>query len=329
MLLAPRAFLVVAAAAATVLSAPTSHAHIDLLEPEPRAHGTAARGDTDIDVNSNLKQGPCGQVATGRTDRVTTYTAGQTITVRVREENVHVSYLRVSVDLDGDDFPLRSGPVAGPETQEVAAAAEAALGNEGLLAVYREDNDTAGFVHQIVVTLPRQSCTNCTLQVIQYMYDDPAAPYYFQCADLVIVDAPVAAAAPDATDAGVVGNGEAAGDSGTSGLNEPTVASPAVSSPDDSASMSTASTPPTAAGESGVAPGTTSVMERSEVSSDSGSGGGCGVARRAPGALSSAGFGLWLVALAYAQRRRGRGLEAAGAGAQASGAFGTQRVMRR
>src|SRR6187402_3842552 len=56
---------------AGVLSASTALAHVDLLEPEARAHGTAARGDTDIDVNSNLKSGPCGQVATGRTERVT------------------------------------------------------------------------------------------------------------------------------------------------------------------------------------------------------------------------------------------------------------------
>ena len=70
----------------------------------------------------------------------------------------------------------------------MAAAAEAALGGEGPLAVYREDNDTPGFIHEIDVTLPDQSCTNCTLQVLQFMYDDPAAPYYFQCADLVIAE---------------------------------------------------------------------------------------------------------------------------------------------
>jgi hypothetical protein len=179
----------VAAFAFVSFSAPEALSHIDLLEPEARAHGTAARGDTEVDSNSNLKQGPCGQIATGRTERVATYTAGETITVRVREENAHVSYLRVSIDLDGDDFPLRVEVPAAPETQEEAAAAEAALNADGLLAVYREDNDTAGFVHELAVTLPRASCESCTLQVLQHMYDDPAAPYYFQCADLVIVEA--------------------------------------------------------------------------------------------------------------------------------------------
>ena len=176
------------------LAAPAAFAHIDLLEPEARAHGTAARNDPEIDVNSNLKSGPCGQVTSGRTDRVATYAAGQRITVRVREENAHVSYLRVSLDLDGEQFPLRTQFPGAPETQEEAQAAEDALGGEGLLAVVRENNDMPGFVHEIGVTLPDAACTNCTLQVLQFMYDDPAAPYYFQCADLVIT----AAAAADA-----------------------------------------------------------------------------------------------------------------------------------
>jgi hypothetical protein len=175
---------------AVVATSPaTASAHIDLLEPEPRAHGTAARGDTDVDVNSNLKNAPCGQITTERTDRVTTYAPGQRITVRVREENAHVSYLRVRLDLDGADFPLRTEAPAAPETQEVAMAAEFALGAEGLLAVVREDNDTPGFVHELEVTLPNETCIACTLQIAQFMYDDPAAPHYFQCADLVIADA--------------------------------------------------------------------------------------------------------------------------------------------
>jgi hypothetical protein len=202
--------LLIGGAAAT--HAPAALAHIDLLEPEARAHGTAASGDTDIDANSNLKNAPCGQVTTGRSERVARYAPGQTIRVRVREENAHESYLRVSLDLDGDEFPLRAQFPGGPETQEEAAAAEAALGADGLLLVYREENDTAGFVHELEVTLPAQSCERCTLQVLQYMYDDPSAPYYFQCADLVI-------AAEGAPDGGAVVSD--AGGSSTSGGASP------------------------------------------------------------------------------------------------------------
>lgn len=202
-----------------LLHAAPALAHIDLLEPEARAHGTAASGDTDIDDNSSIKNGPCGQVTTGRTERVARYAPGQTIRVRVREENAHESYLRVALDLDGNEFPLRAQFPGGAETQAEASAAEAALDTEWLLLVYREDNDTAGFVHELDVTLPERSCTGCTLQVLQYMYDDPGAPYYFQCADLVIADD----AAPDA------------GAEPVDGGNDPTSAPPAATGGSDGA----------------------------------------------------------------------------------------------
>ncbi|MFA9472798.1 MAG: hypothetical protein ACERNK_19695, partial [Deltaproteobacteria bacterium] len=61
--------------------------------------------------------------------------------------------------------------------------------------------------YMATVTLPNVTCDNCTLQVIQVMYDKP--PYttpgndiYYQCADLVLREG---AAPPDAdagTDAG-------------------------------------------------------------------------------------------------------------------------------
>jgi hypothetical protein len=226
---------------AGLLQAPPAFAHIDLLEPEARAHGTAASGDTDIDDNSNLKNGPCGQVTTGRTDRVARYAPGETLRIRLREENAHESYLRVALDLDGNEFPLRAQFPGGPETQEEAAAAEAALGTEWLLLVYREDNDMPGFVHELEVTLPEQSCENCTLQVLQYMYDDPSAPYYFQCADLVIADdaaqdagaAPVdggsaPSTAPPAS-SGSDGAGGASSAGGSSSAGAPSMLDPAAS----------------------------------------------------------------------------------------------------
>jgi hypothetical protein len=224
---------------AGLLQAAPALAHIDLLEPEARAHGTAASGDTDIDDNSSIKNGPCGQLTTGRTDRVARYAPGETIRIRVREENAHESYLRVALDLDGNEFPLRAQFPGAPETQAEASAAEAALGAEWLLLVYREDNDTAGFVHELDVTLPERTCTGCTLQVLQYMYDDPGAPYYFQCADLVIAedDAPDAGAVP--VDAGqgstgtpptAAGGSSGAGPSGSAGESSSAPSPPAPSS---------------------------------------------------------------------------------------------------
>jgi hypothetical protein len=292
---------IVIVVAGGLLTAPAAWAHIDLLEPEARAHGTAARNDPDIDANSNLKSGPCGQVTSGRTDRVATYAPGQRITVRVREENAHVSYLRVSLDLDGEDFPLRTQFPAGPETQEIAQAEEEALDEGGLLAVVRENNDTPGFVHEIDVTLPEATCTRCTLQVLQFMYDDPAAPYYFQCADLLITEGGL-------EDAGVV-PGSGAGASATPAASASS-GTPAIEA-GGAGNAAPLADPPIAgrAGNSDVAP-------PAEASSAAGSGAaasvgspddeGCGLSRHAPGALGTASFALLALAVGFTQRRHGR-----------------------
>jgi hypothetical protein len=298
---APTRPLSLAILAVTLLKAPAVFAHIDLLEPEARAHGTAARNDPDIDVNSNLKNGPCGQVTSGRTDRVATYASGQHITVRVREENAHVSYLRVSIDLDGEQFPLRTQFPGGPETQEVAQAAEDALGGSGLLAVVRENNDTPGFVHEIEVTLPNAACTNCTLQVLQFMYDDPAAPYYFQCADLVIT--------AEAADAGAMPGTDV---DGSAGAEEPT-ASGGSSTPANAsgrAGASNGAAAPAIAPASGATAGSTDAPSAAAGSSASGAAlanggasdsGGCGFSQRGQGPTAVA---LLAFALGFLQRRR-------------------------
>jgi MYXO-CTERM domain-containing protein len=165
-------------------------AHIDLIEPNARSHGTAAGNDPAPDTNTNQKLGPCGQATNMRTtDRVTTYAPGEMITVRVREETPHDSYIRVSIDTEGDDsFPTRPIMSTPAETAEQALAAEEALDTEGtLLAVVRETNNMANYVHEIPVMLPDEPCDTCTLQVIQFMYG-AAGPYYFQCADIVIAE---------------------------------------------------------------------------------------------------------------------------------------------
>jgi hypothetical protein len=285
---------------AGVLLAPPALGHIDLLEPEARAHGTAAFGDTDIDENSSIKNGPCGQLTTGRTDRVARYAPGETIRIRVREENAHESYLRVALDLDGDEFPLRAQFPGGAETQAEASAAEAALGTEWLLLVYREDNDTAGFVHELEVTLPERSCTGCTLQVLQYMYDDPAAPYYFQCADLVIADDAARDAGAAARDGGeepmstrpsATGGAEGAGAGGSSG---------------EGSSAPAPSAPPSAAGAAGAG-GSAGAGGGAAATPAADDGEGCSVANaphRGELGLGAALLGVTLLGL-VARRRHG------------------------
>jgi hypothetical protein len=299
---------------AGALSASPALAHIDLLEPEARAHGTSANGDPDPDPNgnSNLKNAPCGQITTGRTDRVTAYAPGETIVVRVREENAHDSYLRVSIDLDGESFPLRAQAPPGPETQQQVEAAEAALGGEGLLLAVREDNDTPGFVHELEVTLPDATCDACTLQVLQFMYDDPAAPYYFQCADLVIAEAggaadagggdPDSGAEPGGAGAGGSGSDEGAGGSesgaGGSGPGSDPVPVEGSGGGDSAGAGGAGSGAPAAAGATGTGAGNGAAGSSARGSD----GGGCAASGRGRG--SAGPFGLLALAFGLSLARR-------------------------
>lgn len=177
------------------LIARNAAAHIDLKQPPPRELGSS-RGP-----NSDLKQGPCGQVVDGRTSTVSVFAPGETIDVEWEETVNHRSYYRIAFDRDGDDaFPTFAGP--GGAAEGVDATQLCPVDGQVILA-YVEDS--AGPTHTLRVTLPDVECERCTLQVVQYMFDKNK-PYYFQCADLALrrSAAPDAGAADAALDASVV-----------------------------------------------------------------------------------------------------------------------------
>jgi MYXO-CTERM domain-containing protein len=306
-----RALLSNAAALGALLTASPAFAHIDLIDPPARAHGTAANGDMAVDVNTDQKLGPCGQVTNGRTDRVTTYAPGETITVRVAEETNHDSYIRVAIDLDGDDDFVVRQPVAPatqipPETQDVAQAAEETLDSEHLLSVFREANATNGTVIEIPVTLPDETCENCTLQVIQLMYNTGQI-YYYQCADIVIAEvggtsdpdagAGGSANAGDAGAAGAAGAGGApsSGNGGTSSAAGTGSTPPANGGAGGASSAGTGGGTAPAAGTGGAAP----------VASDDDDDGGCTISTHTSTGTQSAGlFGLLALGVGLIARRR-------------------------
>jgi MYXO-CTERM domain-containing protein len=158
-----------------------SLAHVDLTSPAPRAHGQ---------TEGNLKSGPCGQTTNGRTSNVTVFTPGETIDVVFNEYIDHPAYYRIAFDDDGDDgFAMRTDGQTNPAADDPEAM-EAALNMEAeILAIVPEQNDTtpgtSTDVRSVEVTLPNITCENCTLQVIQYMYNNPAQGY-FQCADIAL-----------------------------------------------------------------------------------------------------------------------------------------------
>jgi hypothetical protein len=154
-------------------------AHIDLLEPAPRAPGQP---------DTTLSRGPCGQRQNGRLDdEVHVFRPGESIDVVWEVYVQHVSYFRLALDADGDDsFSARrsmpSDPVADDPTLLPPGEGE-------IILDYIEDR--TGDIDRVErrVTLPDVECERCTLQLIQFTYGLPIdEATYHQCADLVLDD---------------------------------------------------------------------------------------------------------------------------------------------
>jgi hypothetical protein len=142
-------------------------AHLDLTAP-------VSRYGPDV-----LKTGPCGISGGERSDNISYYEPGETIEVRWVEYIDHPAHYRIAFDQDGDD------DFVDPATMTELYS------NDAVLLDGIEDKGPADQGYAVTVTLPDVTCDNCTLQVIQVMYDKP--PYttpgndiYYQCADLVL-----------------------------------------------------------------------------------------------------------------------------------------------
>ena len=157
------------ALAAAVSTAAVTQAHIALIQPSPRYIG-----------DSMLKDGPCGVANDMRGATSTTFEPGQTITVMWDETIEHPGHYRILFAADGQNFPT---PVAGvfcTDGQEVTPGS-------GIYCLQDNIPDQGGSPNYMAtVTLPDVTCDNCTLQLIQYMDDNPADPVYHTCADLVL-----------------------------------------------------------------------------------------------------------------------------------------------
>lgn len=152
-----------------------------------------------------LKTGPCGVAGGERTDNVTYFEPGETIEVRWDEYVDHPGHYRIAFDDDGDD------DFVDPATMMELHSNDTVL-LDGITDKGQGDRD-----YVEAVTLPNLTCDNCTLQVIQVMYDKP--PYetpgndiYYQCADLVLHNG---GTPPDAgTDAGTDADAGTGADAG-------------------------------------------------------------------------------------------------------------------
>lgn len=153
----------IAFGAATLVPA-TASAHIVLVQPE-------SRYSQDL-----IKDPPC-----GHPDNPpgvlppTVYTAGETISVIVDEFVPHDGHLRIALAADDADL----APIT---------AFDDFYNFPGVLMDDIED-PPGGQAFDIDVTLPDEPCPDCTLQVIQVMYDGNGfqeSDLYYTCADIVI-----------------------------------------------------------------------------------------------------------------------------------------------
>jgi len=199
---APHALVTSLLLTAVLFASGTARAHIELLSPKPRY--------------SDLKEGPCGRGALDeRTTNVTTFKAGEKITVTWKETVGHPGHYRIAFDANG------TGAFKDP-----ASFTDVAGGPAVLMDGISDKSGTQTYSQE--VTLPDVACDACTLQVIQVMTDK--APYgdgndlYYQCADVALTKDD---ASPDA--------------------GSPPVASPVVTPPAESGGCSTSATPTSAA----------------------------------------------------------------------------------
>jgi hypothetical protein len=279
----------------------------------------------------------------GRTEIVTDYTGGETITLTFEEYINHPSYYRVALDVEGDDsFPMRPEEEVQQEGDDPASIHPVSdVTDTGLdvyiLQYYMDDLSPAFMQRQMYsteVTLPNIDCQNCTLQLIQFMYDDKD-PHYFQCADITITAAATAdtsstgsggmtmTSAVTGTQTTVTGSTGSGGTGGTGGTSTSssitsgttTTATTGFAGPTTTTAGATGSTTTgTATGTTGVPTGTTGTTGTSQTNTggppvagadSSEEEGGCAF-RAAPdashGALLGALLGLGI--LGYRRRPR-------------------------
>jgi len=183
-------------------SAGAAHAHFKLLKP--------ASWLKEDDLGGPQKGGPCGlggiDDASGKeSGAITTYKAGETITVQWVDTVAHPGYFRIALAENRDDLKNPTVTQDGSCNFDESKVPKTASGNvlaDGISFRTRNGfTDKAGKMFSTQVTLPKEPCDNCTLQVMQVMENDLQVLsncYYFHCANIRIV-------AADAADAGTSG----------------------------------------------------------------------------------------------------------------------------
>lgn len=173
-----RQLRVLLAVGTCALVAPNANAHFILQQP-------AATLQQDAQGNPQ-KTFPCGGAGTA-TNMVTAYKPGDTVTISVDETVFHPGHYRVALAInDPSELPAEPLVTAGATecgTVPIQDPPQFPILADGQLVHTAAFNGPQTFT----VKLPTDvTCTNCTLQVMEFMSDHAAPCFYHHCAAISI-----------------------------------------------------------------------------------------------------------------------------------------------
>ncbi len=155
-------------------------------------------------MTGDQKAQHCGVDGQVRTNRVTTFSPGETITVTWLETVNHPGWYRIAFQPNGSVFgipPASNGPAGNGTASNFPTLNQEGPDVGGSIVL--KDRIPDGTL-TTTVTLPNVECANCTLQFIQVMTDKPlytvdalSDDIYFNCADITLSNgAPMVDAGP-------------------------------------------------------------------------------------------------------------------------------------
>lgn len=196
-----------------LLCATHAHAHFVLQKPAswlnedalggPQKGSPCGPGNTRPFIGDDVQPVPA-------SDAVTTFHAGETISVQWQETVYHPGYFRISLapvhaaDATSADFPdpALTDPVdCHYDNAAVQTVPHDNVLADGLFMVADQNGTGRALMHD--VKLPDEPCDACTLQVMQVMEGHPASScFYFHCAEIEVLPAENGSSGASSDDAG-------------------------------------------------------------------------------------------------------------------------------
>jgi hypothetical protein len=134
------------------------------------------------------KMGPCGnEGAPTPSNVVTPFQPGDQVTIQIDETIFHPGHYRVSLAATQNELPAE--PAVTPSASDQCASA--AVEMNPTLPVLADNllvhTSPFGGMQSVMVTLPANPpCTNCVLQVLEFMSSHGAPCFYHHCANITI-----------------------------------------------------------------------------------------------------------------------------------------------